>query len=114
MSRNPDRARHVTTSVRELFSQVLHGLAPDEEVRAWSSNEQHFQNRRPTRRARLLYICRHINSDPLTRFVEDDVQAALSFVEALNADTLKAAMNRYLNNDRYVQVVLYPENWEEE
>ena len=87
ISNNPDRARHVTTSVRELFTQVLHALAPDDELRAWSTNEQHFHNNRPTRRARLLYICRHINCDPLTRFVEDDVRAALSFVDSLNAGT---------------------------
>lgn len=86
-SNNPDRARHVTTSVRELFTQVLHALAPDDEIRAWSTNEQHFYNNRPTRHARLLYISRHINCDPLTRFVEDDVRAALSFVDALNAGT---------------------------
>ena len=87
VSDNRDRARHVTTSVRELFTQVLHAIAPDDEIRTWSTNEQHFQNSRPTRRARLLYICRHINSDPLTRFIEDDVQAAISFVESLNAGT---------------------------
>lgn len=86
-SNNPDRARHVTTSVRELFTQVLHTLAPDDEIREWSTSEQHFYNNRPTRRARLLYICRHINCDPLTRFVEDDVKAALSFVDSLNAGT---------------------------
>ncbi len=43
-SNNPDRARHVTTSVRELFTQVLHTFAPDDEIRAWSTNEQHFHN----------------------------------------------------------------------
>ena len=32
-SDNPDRARHVTTSVRELFMQLLHGLAPDAEIK---------------------------------------------------------------------------------
>ena len=87
VSDNRDRARHVTTSVRELFTQVLHAIAPDDDIRAWSTNEQHFHKNSPTRRARLLYICRHINFDPLTRFVEDDVRAALSFVDSLNAGT---------------------------
>ena len=87
ISDNPDRARHVTTSVRELFTQVLHTLAPDDGVREWSTDEQHFHNNRPTRRARLLYICRHINCDPLARFVENDVRAALSFVDSLHAGT---------------------------
>ncbi len=86
-SDNPDRARHVTASVRELFTHVLHALAPDEQIRRWSTKEHHFCKNRPTRRARLLYICRHINCDPLTRFVEADVQAAMSLVDLLNAVT---------------------------
>lgn len=84
---NPDRARHVTTSVRELFTQVLHALAPDDDVRVWSSNDDFYHDNRPTRRARLLFICRHIDCGPLSRFVQDDVRAALSFVESLNAGT---------------------------
>jgi len=84
---NPDRARHVTTSVRELFTQVLHSLAPDDDIRGWTSNDDHFHNNHPTRRARLLFICRHIDCDPLSRFVQDDVRAALSFVDSLNSGT---------------------------
>jgi Predicted pPIWI-associating nuclease len=84
---NPDRARHVTTSVRELLTQILHALAPDDDVRRWTSNNDHYHNNRPTRRARLLFICRHIDCDPLSRFVEDDVRAALSFVDSLNSGT---------------------------
>ena len=84
---NPDRARHVTTSVRELFTQVLHALAPDNDIRQWSSSPELFHDNRPTRRARLLFICREINCDPLSRFVEDDVRAALSFVDSLNSGT---------------------------
>jgi len=84
---NPDRARHVTTSVRELFTQVLHTLAPDDDIRTWTSNDDHFHNKRPTRRARLLFICRHIDCDQLSRFVQDDVRAALSFVDSLNSGT---------------------------
>jgi len=84
---NADQARHVTTSVRELFTKVLHALAPEEHVRKWTTNSEFFHDNRPTRRARLLYICRNINCDPLIRFVEDDVCAALSFVDSLNAET---------------------------
>ena len=87
VSSNPDRARHVTTSVRELFTQVVHLLAPDTNVREWSSDPQHFHNNRPTRRARLLYICRHINFGPFSDFVEADVRAILTFLDSLNAGT---------------------------
>lgn len=86
-SDNPDRARHVTTSVRELFTQILHGLAPDDKIRAWSGDKDHFHNGRPTRRARLLYICRDLSCKPLEKFVENDVQAALTLVDSLNAGT---------------------------
>jgi Predicted pPIWI-associating nuclease len=54
--RNPDRARHVTTSLRELFTQVLHSLAPDDGVRSWTSQADHFIDKRPTRRARLRNV----------------------------------------------------------
>ena len=84
---NPDRARHVITSVRELFTQVLHALAPDDDIRRWTTSPELFHNNRPTRRARFLFICRNINCDPLSRFVEDDVRAALSFVDSLNSGT---------------------------
>lgn len=84
---NPDRARHVTTSVRELFTHVLHALAPDADVRKWSSDASHYHNNRPTRRARLLYICRKFSCDPLSQFVEDDVRAALTLIDSLNEGT---------------------------
>jgi len=84
---NADRPRHVTTSLRELFTQVLHSLAPDDAVAAWSSDRDDFANGRPTRRARLMYVCREINSGPLVDFVRKDVSAALSFVDSLSAGT---------------------------
>ena len=86
-SKNPDRARHVTTSLRELFTHVLHSLAPDADVSSWTSQGSHFHSGRPTRRARLLYVCRNINERPFTDFVRDDVSATLSFVESLQAGT---------------------------
>ena len=86
-SDNLDRARHVTTSVRELFTQILHGLAPDDELRKWSADPDHYHDKRPTRRARLLFICRKFSCDPLTKFVEDDVRAALTLIDSLNAGT---------------------------
>jgi hypothetical protein len=87
LTKNADRPRHVTTSLRELFTQVLHELAPDQEVRVWTSNREHFHNGRPTRRARLLYVCRGIDEGPLAAFVQMDVSAALALVESLSAGT---------------------------
>ena len=86
-SDNPDKARHVTTSVRELFTHVLHRLAPDKAVREWTEDSSHYHNGRPTRRTRLLYICRQFSDDPMKKFVEADVSAALALIDALNAGT---------------------------
>jgi len=86
-SDNPDRIRHVTTSLRELVTQVLHGLAPDEQVMKWTADPRLFHENRPTRRARFLYIVRDLDCDPLAGFIEHDVDAALSFVDFLSSGT---------------------------
>ncbi|MEO0770904.1 MAG: hypothetical protein AAFY72_16030, partial [Cyanobacteria bacterium J06649_4] len=86
-SDNPDKARHVTTSVRELFTHVLHYFAPDNDIKSWSSDPNHYHNNRPTRRARVLYICRRFSNGPLTKFVEADVKATLALVDSLNSGT---------------------------
>jgi hypothetical protein len=84
---NPDRGRHVVTSIRELFTHVLHHLAPDDKIRDWTSDDHHYNNGRPTRQARLLYINRSINIGALTTFVDSDVGSALNLVKALQAGT---------------------------
>ena len=42
---------------------------------------------RPTRRARLLYICRSIDCDALGVFLEQDTQSTLTLMNALNSGT---------------------------
>lgn len=86
-SSNPDRARHVATSVRELFTHVLQRLAPDGGIRVWTTDTHYYHNGRPTRRARLLYINREINVDVLSDFVDADVNSALTLIDALHAGT---------------------------
>ena len=86
-SENPDRTRHVTTSLRELITHVLHTLAPDRLVREWATSEEMLHNGRPTRRCRLRYICRSTDSDPLTEFVENDVRTTESLLDALHKGT---------------------------
>jgi hypothetical protein len=90
-SGNPDKIRHFTISMRELFTQVLHRLAPDDEVRAWTKRPEHYSNNIPTREARLLYICRGINSPPLDRFVENDVRTVIEFLKIFQIGTHEIA-----------------------
>ena len=86
-SKNPDRTRHVATSLRELLMHVLHALAPDQDVKAWAAEPGLVENGRPTRRGRLLYICRKIGEGSLADFVQRDVSANLAFMDSLNAGT---------------------------
>jgi hypothetical protein len=87
-SKNPDRVRHALTSLRELFTHVLHLLSPDDEVKKWTSSPEHYdEKKRPTRRARVLYICRGINDDDFSPFVETDVDSVLKTYTLFNKGT---------------------------
>lgn len=91
-SDNPDRVRHTITSFRELFTQVLHHLAPDDKVRNWSTSDDDFHERRPTRKARLLYICRSINCPPFCEYVQKDVEMMVEVAGLLQKGTHQVAI----------------------
>jgi hypothetical protein len=86
-SKHADYVRHFTTSLRELFTHVLHRLAPDAEVKKFSTNPDDFPGGKPTRSVRLRYICRDINSGRFTDFVKKDVAAMLAFVDLFQSGT---------------------------
>jgi hypothetical protein len=86
-SNNPERVRYFSTSLRELFTQVLHLLAPDERVKMWNTDPVNYDRGRPTRRARLLYICRDLNQDSFSTFVEKDIDTVLSFLQLFQQGT---------------------------
>ena len=86
---NPDKVRHFATSLRELFTHVLHALSPDEKIKNWSSSPDHYHKGNPTRRARLLYICRSLNHDPFSDFLEKDIDAVLEFLRLFQRGTHK-------------------------
>lgn len=85
-SQNPDRVRHILTSLRELWSHLFRRLAPDKSVMEWigEAKKDHLQSGRPTRRARILYICRDLNHSALADFVVEDTRALVKLVEFLN------------------------------
>ena len=78
------RVRHASVSLRELATHVLHRLAPDDEIRRWSQDPTHFHNDRPTRQARVLYVCRHVNYGPYSKYLKKSVGATVAFFETLN------------------------------
>ncbi|MDE0337688.1 MAG: hypothetical protein OXI80_08450, partial [Caldilineaceae bacterium] len=84
---NPDRSRHVLISLRELVTHVLRLLAPDGSIQIWNSDPDYYHNGRPTRRARLLYINREINTGSLSKSVDAHVHLALILMDELNAES---------------------------
>ncbi len=84
---NPDKVRHFAASLRELFTHVLHLLSPDEKIKQWSNSPEHYDKGKPTRRARLLYICRALNNDSFSDFLEKDIAAVLEFLKLFQRGT---------------------------
>jgi hypothetical protein len=86
-STNPDRSRHVLTSVRELLGHVLRKVAPDDRVTTWSSDAKHFHEGRPTRHARLQCLASSVNHGPMSEFLDADFRATIKFFDACNGGT---------------------------
>ncbi len=84
---NPDYARHCAVSLRELFTHVIHRLSPDDEIKKWNDDKELLHNGKPTRKARLLYICRSVNHDIFSDFIAKDVDAILEIVKLFQRGT---------------------------
>ena len=81
---NADRDRHALSSLRELWNHLLRLLSPNDAVSAWTQDAEHYHDGRPTRRARVLYICRHFSSPPLAEFVMCDTKALIALIDILS------------------------------
>ena len=86
-SNNSDKVRHFSTSIRELYTHLFHILAPDEAIKKWTIDQTYYHEGRPTRKARLLFICRNINNDPFKTFVKKDVDATIAFIDIFQKGT---------------------------
>lgn len=84
---NADRARHILSSLRELWSHLLRRLAPNNLVLPWIPNQNQkdlLHKGKPTRKARVLYICRELNNAPLTDFLMQDTQVLVDLIILFN------------------------------
>ena len=86
-STNPDKVRHFAISLRELFTHVLHTLSPDDQVKNWSKSPKHYYQGKPTRKARLLYICDSLQHGPFSDFIEKDIDDVLEFLNDFQRGT---------------------------
>ena len=86
-----DSQRHMCVSLRELITHTMHELAPDNEAKeyleALGDAEQYLHEGSPTRRGRIVYICREIESGNFSKFVDADAKATLAFMDLLQKGT---------------------------
>ena len=82
----PDWQRHLAASFRELTTQVLHRLAPDEDILALAQ-EGDLQNGKPTRVFRLRVIFQPIIGPDLAPFISADIEVASKLFRVLNEQT---------------------------
>lgn len=86
--RNPDAARHFSTSCREILVQMIDRDAPDAEVLA-AYPDAVLGDGRPTRRAKLAYSLVRSGraSDELAAFADADVNEVIELFRVFNDGT---------------------------
>lgn len=107
-SDNADRSRHVIVSLREMVTHILHQTAPDDDIRSWTTDQSLYKDGRPTRQARLLFICRSVNHDSFQRFVNRDVSAHLELIRLLQRGTHELSID--LTEEQLKALVLRTES----
>jgi len=109
-SSSADKPRHVLVSLRELWTQILHRLAPNDEVMGWidPNDSTLLHNDKPTRRARALYICRNVGQGDLKVFVQRDTDSIVTLFDVFN-DVHK--VNPDLTEDQLRALVLRSESY---
>ena len=108
---NADRSRHILTSLRELWNHLLRRLAPDDLVMQWVPRDGHreyFHEGRPTRRTRVLYICRDLNHDPLTEFIVQDTSALVKLIDLFNR---VHDLETELTDEQLRAIILKTDSW---
>lgn len=109
---NADRERHILSSLRELWNHLLRRLAPDDLVRSWifelSEENELLHEGKPTRRARVLYVCRKFNNEMLSDFVISDTKALVKFIELFNR---VHELNSKLTDEQLKAILLKTDSW---
>ena len=83
--RGPDWWTQAAASQRKLFLGVLHTAAPDHLVMTWVTNPKQLDRRnRPTRRAKIAWLCRSIPNESYRKFLIAELDSALELIELFN------------------------------
>ncbi len=92
---NADRTRHILISLRELWANLLHRLAPDEQVWRWVDSQGvreqlckkgellYVKNGKEhlTRASRVRFVCRALENKSLSDFLVQDTRALVKLIE---------------------------------
>ena len=84
---NPDRSRHVLASLRQLLDSVVRVFAPVKEVEQWIDERGDVglvTKNGPNLRAKLLYVVKDLDDEPLADFVEADADVMLKLYRLYN------------------------------
>lgn len=82
-----DRTRHFLVSLREFWGNLLRMLAPEKELLKWideNAEPQLLHDNKPTRRAKIMYLCRNCKDDTITKFVEHDINSFIKYFDVFN------------------------------
>jgi hypothetical protein len=82
---HPEKIRWACASLRTVSLGVLELLAPDDEVKKWSSRPRDFFNGRPRTITRLRFIARRINAPALSKFMQADIAAICELIDVLHS-----------------------------
>jgi len=88
-SNNPDKIRHMITSLRELYTHVLHILVPDDQYAQWDVKKENYHEGRPTRRGRFLYLSRNLDGSgsQFAKLLRLEIDSTLAMIELFQAGT---------------------------
>jgi len=86
---NPDAPRHFCTSVREIFTQIIHINAPDDDVFSLVPDCQKTQEGKPTRRDRIRFLLQQsrTESGSFEDFIEKDMENLMELFNVFNEGT---------------------------
>lgn len=84
-SRNPDRLRQASASIREFVKGVINTLAPEAAFKAWATKRNLNEKRIRAVETRVAYILRNSPTDPERSFYEVDVQQLRLLLNHFNA-----------------------------
>jgi len=98
--------RHCMFCMRELFTQLIHRFAPDEQILTWTSESKYFDKGKPTRRARIDFIYRNLNNNFMLEFIKSDIDFTLKINDFLQkAHSTEIPLNKIHKKNIFIKFV---------